>query len=395
MEANSINRSPLDEWIHAKHGIHVEDREAIIKWQIARLNKILSLAKTKSSFYREHLKGIQPICKISDMDKVPFTDAEVLRREGMRMLCVPPSEIERIVTLQTSGTTDHPKRLYFTLADQELTIDFFCHGMQTLTKPGETVCVCLPGELRGSVGDLLCKGIQRIPAKPILYGMIQNLHDAAVFISLNKTDVLVGVPVQILALAEYCKARQIKTNVKRVLLSTDYAARSLVTRIEAVFTCEVYDHLGMTEMGLGGAVDCEAHQGMHIRENDLYIEVIHPVTKHPVTDGTEGELVFTTLTREGMPMIRYRTGDYGVITHEKCACGSCLTRIVKMGARLGSSIEINGEQVTITQLDEVMFAQKGIIDYHVITGESGAPEIKPVYLSEYLETYGGKRRFFG
>lgn len=391
MEVHNINRTPLDRWIHKKHGINMECREEIERWQTARLNDVLTSAKESSLFYREYLKDVRPIRSIKDLTRIPFTDAQILRREGMRMLCVPSSDIERIVTLQTSGTADRPKRLYFTLDDQELTIDFFCHGMQTLTRPGDTVCVYLPGESDGSVGDLLCKAIKRIPARPALYGMIRSLRDASAFLAVQKADVLVGVPVQILALAEFCKEHQIKINVKRVLLSTDYAAESLIQRMEDLFSCEVFDHLGMTEMGLGGAVECEAHQGMHIRENDLLIEVIHPVTKQVLQDRTEGELVLTTLTREGMPLIRYRTEDLGMITHEKCVCGSNLARIVKMGARLGSSIELSGAQVTMKQLDEMMFAQKGVIDYHVITGTDGKRVIKPVWLTEWLEPYRGKR----
>ena len=88
------------------------------------------------------------------------------------------------------------------------------------------------------------------------------------------------------------------------------------SRIMALWGAAVFDHYGMTETGLGGAVECEAHQGMHIRENDLYFELI------------DGELLVTTLTREGMPFIRYRTGDKGSITYEPCPCGSFIPRIL-------------------------------------------------------------------
>ncbi len=90
---------------------------------------------------------------------------------------------------------------------------------------------------------------------------------------------------------------------------------------------EIFDHYGMTETGLGGAVECQAHEGMHIRENDLYFETLDARGQR-LPDGHEGELVVTTLTRRGMPFIRYRTGDRGVITAKVCACGSRIRRIL-------------------------------------------------------------------
>ena len=94
-----------------------------------------------------------------------------------------------------------------------------------------------------------------------------------------------------------------------VLLSTDRLPRAVIGAIEKAWGCDVYDHYGATEMGLGGGVDCRTHTGYHLREADFYFEIVDPLTGIPVSDGESGEVVFSTLTRTAMPLIRYRTGD--------------------------------------------------------------------------------------
>ena len=104
-------------------------------------------------------------------------------------------------------------------------------------------------------------------------------------------------------------------------------------QIEAAWGCKVFEHYGMTEMGLGGAVSCGFLEGCHIRESDLYLEIIDPKPGQVLPEGKEGEVVFTTLTRKGMPFIRYRTGDWSSFIPEPCQCGSILKRISRVGDR--------------------------------------------------------------
>lgn len=122
---------------------------------------------------------------------------------------------------------------------------------------------------------------------------------------------MVGIPVQVLAMAEHPEADRLKGVIKSVLLTTDYMPRAIVKRISRAWDCQVFEHYGMTETGLGGGVDCRAHGGYHLRGADLYYEVVDPQSGAPLPPGQEGELVVTTLTRHAMPLIRYRTSDWG------------------------------------------------------------------------------------
>jgi phenylacetate-coenzyme A ligase PaaK-like adenylate-forming protein len=120
----------------------------------------------------------------------------------------------------------------------------------------------------------------------------------------------------------------------------------------------------MTEMGLGGGVDCPAHAGYHMRESDLLIEVVNPTTGAPLAKGEIGEVVFTTLTRRGMPLIRYRTGDLSRLLPGTCACGSPLLRLARLHGRVNGGIQLNEvDKLTMVMLDECLFKIDCIADF--------------------------------
>lgn len=148
------------------------------------------------------------------------------------------------------------------------------------------------------------------------------------------------------------------------LLSTDYVSAAIVSELRRIWQCEVFEHYGMTEMGLGGGLECQAHQGYHLRENDLYFEVIDPVSARPLPDGEYGEVVFTTLTRQGMPLIRYRTGDISRFIPEPCPCGGSLRRLARVQNRLNSRVVLGEHQaITMAELDEVLLALPAVADF--------------------------------
>jgi hypothetical protein len=130
-----------------------------------------------------------------------------------------------------------------------------------------------------------------------------------------------GTPKQV---ADLVTVKPRPSSVKTVLLSADFVSDEVRTSIREAWGAEVFEHYGMTEMGLGCAVSCEYQNGYHVREADLYLEIIDPDTGKTVPDGDWGEIVFTSLTRVGMPFIRYRTGDISRWKTETCRCGSKL-----------------------------------------------------------------------
>ena len=360
--------TPLDSWIKEK--INHGDLQSC---QLDKLNETLELARGKSAFYKKHFEGLpETLSNLDDLQLFPFTTAEDIRQNPLRFVCVSQGEIQRIVTLQTSGTTGEPKRIFFTAEDQQLTIDFFGVGMSVLTEPDERVLIFLPGETPGSVGDLLRMGLERKGRKPIPYGMVKDPFHALDVMEKEQADCLVGSPTQILSLARRWNPKN--KAPRTVLLSTDYVPAAIVDVLENIWGCKVFNHYGTTEMGLGGGVECEAHRGYHLREADMYFEIVNPETGEPVPDCEYGEVVFTTLTRRGMPLIRYRMGDRSRFIVNDCPCGTKLRTMEKIRGRFSGFVSVGDETLKLPDLDEVLFPVQGLLNFSVTVSGSGGDE---------------------
>ncbi len=362
--------TPLEDWIGQKIKCPPLEisRGRIEDYQFDKINETLLHVKNNSSFYKTLLSRFPiHINSFDEFANFPFTSADDLRQYPTQFVCVSQNEISRIVTLNTSGTTGRPKRCFFTSDDQELTIDFFGVGMSTQVKPGNRVLILLPDHTPGSVGDLLFKGLEKIDIAAYKHGPVTDLVETLQSICRLEIDSLVGSPTQILALARFQQFHptEFPVNIKSVLLSTDYVPESIVYAIRSAWYCDVFNHYGMTEMGLGGGVFCEGQFGYHLREADMFFEIIDPITGRKLPDGELGEVVFTTLTRQGMPLMRYRTGDYSRFLPDPCPCGTILKSLQKISGRIDQHFSINGRSLIISDLDEILFRLGGLINYRL------------------------------
>jgi phenylacetate-coenzyme A ligase PaaK-like adenylate-forming protein len=383
--------TPLEPWIATKIGLADGERLTrgnLERYQLVRLKETLEHVKQQSPFYRRHLEGYAMPASLEELATLPFTTPEQIRENDRRFLCVSAGEIERVVTLHSSGTTAPPKRLHFTAQDLELCIDFFHHGMGTMVQPGQRVLILMPGDLPGSVGDLLVRGLDRLGVTGIIHGLVHDTEATLRQIAEQEIDCLVGLPVQLLGLARHpAAARLAPYRLTSVLVSADYAPRCIMDAITATWGVPVFDHYGMTEMGLGGAVECAALCGYHPREADLLLEIVDQLTGERLPDGEPGEVVFTTLTRRGMPLIRYRTGDLARFLPEPCPCGSVLRRLGRVRGRMSGSLSLaSGEFLNITQLDEALFPLTFLLNYQAVLERRNEREI----LSISIETNQGE-----
>lgn len=370
--------TPLEPWIATKIGLINQPltRSALDAWQLEKLNESLQLVKNKSRFYREHLQGYpQALKNLGELSRLPMTTAQDLARNPLSFVCVSQDEISRVVTLQTSGTSGEPKRLFFTAEDQKLTIDFFGVGMSTFTSPAERVLILLPAEKPGSVGDLLRQGLQKVGRLALPYGPVRDPQQALEQIDQNKVDCLVGSPTQVLGLALRWQPGQHRP--KSVLLSTDYVPQAILHTLQLIWGCSVYNHYGSTEMGLGGGVQCAALQGYHLREADLFFEIIDPHSGQIMPPGEYGEVVFTTLTRRGMPLIRYRMGDRARMLPGDCPCGSQLCSMETVSGRWEGFIPLRNETLRLADLDEALFGLPGLLDFSAtLQGLNGKDQLQ-------------------
>jgi phenylacetate-coenzyme A ligase PaaK-like adenylate-forming protein len=314
-----------------------------------------------SPWYRERLAGVETsdLRTFADLRRLPLMSSADVAGQGERMVCVSRGAVARIVTLQTSGSTGNPKRLHFSRADLDATVDFFLHGMLNLADQGDRVLALLPFAQPDSTGDLLvralsgggvhCAGLWPPPAVRALAALILE----------QGYTCLVGLPQHLLALSGELPLGRVRT----VLLCSDYAPPALRRRIEEACGCATFLHYGTTETGLGGGVECSAHDGCHLRESDLLVEIVDPHTGEPLPEGETGEVVVTTLGRQAMPLLRYRTGDAARLSTEPCACGGVTARLCDIGGRRTPCVLAGGFDLTSQDLDDTLFGVDGLLDY--------------------------------
>lgn len=357
----------LDNWICEK--IKVKDklsREELEKYQLNTLNNLIKYVKENSPFYKEIYKDLDRINSLDELHKIPIINKDDIISNGQKMVCVNQSEISRIVSIDTSGTMGKHKRIYFTEEDQKLTRDFFIQGLSFLVKKEDVMMIMLPFKRENSVGDLIKQSLEIMRVKPILNGNLSSFEYTTNLMINENVNSIVGMPVEILALGKYIKKENLPIKIKSILLSADMVNDTFIEEIKKVYNCEVFNHFGMTETGLGGAVDCFSHNGMHIRENDLLVEIVNPITKENMKDGESGEILITTLTRKAMPLIRYSTGDISSFKKGNCSCNSILKRLNSIKYRIDDRVHIGKNlYININSLDNILFKLNNLINYKV------------------------------
>lgn len=302
------------------------------------LNSQISYARANSRAYATRLKNVPALYSFSELSSVPMLKEEDIRKEGTGLVCVSGAAVRRIVSARTSGTDGPVKRIFFTENDLERTKAFFEAGMGWMCRSGDRVAILLPNASPDGLSDLLAKALTRIGSKPVQYPVYQKDAEVAAGIIQQQPDVIVGYPwyVRFLSIL-YPQLRP-----KVVLLSADYVPTALKECINRAWGAKVLTHYGLTETGYGCAVEHPEGNGMYLRKQDLFAEIIDPKDEQVLQPGEKGELVLTTLRREAMPLIRYRTGDLAEMNLE----GS-ITRIY---GRLGERKEFYWEQEQFSEL---------------------------------------------
>lgn len=340
MKLPPLSPSCLDAWLEAQCG-PADGRslpERLEEARFSALRETLHRARAQSRWYGRTLKGCNlDVQNMEELRLLPFTTPHDLR-DYREFLCIPQGDVQRIVTLQTSGSTDAPKRLAFSENDLARTASFFATGMSQLVHAGQTLMVLLPGaQCPDGVTDLLRKalspaGVNVVPGSP--EATPESLRRD---FSLHRPQCLVAAPHQLAVLFAETERddafRSLARCVEGIQSSGDILDAFVRDGLEKTLDCLVLDHYGMTETCFGGGVQCLAKNGYHLRELDLFLEILDPVTGLPVPDEETGEIVLTTLNREAMPLIRYRTGDAAAWLPGPCPCGSPLRRLSPLRGR--------------------------------------------------------------
>jgi phenylacetate-coenzyme A ligase PaaK-like adenylate-forming protein len=328
---------------------------AFEKGRFTLLKRQLAYARANSPYYRRTLRDtdIDSIHDRRGLAALPLTPSDALRKDPRAFLSVGESAAARIATLNTSGTTGDTKRIWFSEADLQRTVDFFILGLSHMVKPGGRAAVFMSGPAPGGLGGLLHKAFAAMGVFPIIHGPVTDIASAVH--AADGADLVVGLPAQLNRLC--LTAPGLRPGA--ALLTGDYIPRGIIDNVKSSWGSSVYTHYGLTESGYGLAYQCMAAEAHHLRDGEFIAEIVDPSGGRPLEDGSWGELVITSLMNEAMPLIRYRTGDITRLITAPCACGHARPRLDRI---MGRAANI-GRKYSIHKLDEAMFRLPGLLDY--------------------------------
>ena len=337
--------SPVHKWTAERTGLQDKLNDWTLRnWQHEKLRQFVTYAKENTRFYRD-LPG-----NFNDITELPFTFPTDIA-DPMAFLAISPGDVERITTLNTSGTTGDRKRIFFSIGDIERIKDYFAVGMSSLTVKGWHTQILISDDTINSLGYLLREALGTLGITSSILPVIPD-KDFAISAS-RGADCIVGMPAELL----YMCRTEPGLRPKSILLTADYIPQSIVKALRETWECDVFTHYGMTETGFGYAVDCEYHSGHHTRDAEIIVEIVDPMTGKPSISGEKGEIVLTMLSNEAMPLIRYRTGDLSYFIESTCKCGGSLRRLGTIESRFEDDIIVPGfPNLNIHVLDEILFS---------------------------------------
>ncbi|MFP8955832.1 phenylacetate--CoA ligase PaaK [Natrialbaceae archaeon A-CW3] len=353
--------------------IESADRGELRRLQSERLRETVEQAYENVEYYRNQLdeRGISPedIDSIDDISTLPFTTKEVFRDEYPDgLFAVPDADIRRIHA--SSGTTGKPKIVSYTQADLEVWYEAMARSLYAAgVEPGQTFQNAYGyGLFTGGLG--FHDGIEELGATVVPTGggdtakQIEMLEDLG-------SDALGCTPSYCLYLADRAAERGVDIRdlpLSTVVIGAEPFTDPMREEIESVLDVTAIDIYGLSEIvGPGVSVECaEAQNGLHIWEDHFYPEIVDPDTGDPLEEGERGELVLTTLSKEALPVLRYRTGDITRLYYDECDCGRTMVRMGNVRGRVDDLLIVRGVNVYASSIEEVMLEFDAVAPHYRI-----------------------------
>ena len=339
--------------------------------QSARLRKLVDRVYHSVEYYRKKMQalGLEPgdIKGIEDLDKLPFTTKDDLRDTyPFGLFAVPNSQITRIHA--SSGTTGKATVVGYTRRDIETWSECVARCI-TMAGLGQNDIIQIAygyGLFTGGLGAHY--GAEKLGATvvPMSTGNTKKLIN--MMIDFGVTGIMC-TPSYLLHIAETINEMGVrdKIKLKASINGAEPWTEKMRSQIENMLGIHAHDIYGLSEiMGPGVATDCQFHSGLHIHEDHFLPEIVDQKTLKPLRDGMTGELVISTLTKEGIPLIRYRTKDLTSITHKPCQCGRTTARIARFTGRTDDMLIIRGVNVFPSQIEAALLEMGGTTPHYLL-----------------------------
>lgn len=351
---------------------HLVDFEEVQHSQLPALQKLLRRVYERSGFYREKLSqaGIKPedIRSLEDFAQIPFTVKQELRQHPIEYL--QSADEEEIVRVHSSsGTTGKPIIIPYTKNDVDTFTKLMARCLRYAGVGRRDRVQITPGYGLWTAGIGFQSGTEKVGAMAIPMGPGNTEKQLEMMVDLKST-VIIGTASYALLLAEEIASRGLQDQIAlRIgVFGSERWGEKMRQRISSILNIDTYDIYGLTEVyGPGIGIDCPHHCGIHYWSDYVYFEIIDPDTGEVLPVGEKGELVITTLTKEGMPLLRYRTRDITRILPEACSCGSPYPMIDRILGRSDEAFKVKGVLVFPGQIDDALKITPGASsEYQVV-----------------------------
>ena len=353
-------------------------REEMEELQLANLKRVVDYAYNCVPFYRKRFDeiGLRPehIQNLKDIEKIPFTTKDDLRENyPFNLFACPMKKIIRLHA--SSGTTGKPVVVGYTRKDLENWTECVARIIVAAGGREDDLAQIVFGYGLFTGGFGLHYGLEKvgITVLPMSSG---NSERQLMMMQDFGSTIVVGTPSYVLYLSEVAEEMGLKKEDFRLrlgLFGGEGHTVSMRAELEERWGILATENYGLTEItGPGVAGECIYQEGMHINEDHFYPEIIDPDTGQTREYGEEGELVLTTLTKEGIPMLRYRTRDITVLTQEPCKCGRTNARMAKVRGRTDDMLIIKGVNVFPSQIEDILVGMEGVgPHYQIVVRKKG------------------------
>ncbi len=351
--------------------IECASQEQIRAWQGERLAKTVKRVYENVEFYRKKMDevGVKPedIHSVEDLHKLPFLTKDDLRDAyPYGLLAAPLSDCVRIQS--TSGTTGRRVVAFYTQHDLDLWEDCCARAIVAAGGTNEDVVHVCYGYGLFTGGPGLNGGSHKVGSLTLPMSSGNTERQIQFMCDLGST-ILCCTPSYAAYLAESIWERglQDKIKLKAGIFGAEAWTEEMRHDIEEKLGITAFDIYGLTEIsGPGVSFECSEQTGMHINEDHFIAEVINPKTGEVLPDGEKGELVFTSITKEAFPLIRYRTRDICILSHKKCSCGRTHVKMTKPLGRSDDMLIVKGVNVFPSQIETVLLNQGYPANYQII-----------------------------
>lgn len=329
------------------------------KEQFETFEKLLKRLEANSPFYQHKFLtakvNVDDIRSPEEIQYLPFTTKEELREiYPLGLQAVPDEEVVRIHS--SSGTTGKPIIIPYTAQDVNDWAEMMARCFTTTgVTPLDRVQIT-PGYGLWTAGIGFQAGVEKLGAMAVPMGPGNTDKQLQMMMDLKST-VLIGTSSYGLVITEEVAKRGIRSEIhlKKGIFGSERWGEKMRNRIKSELGIEIYDIYGLTEIyGPGISIDCDFHTGLHYWDDYVYFEIIDPITEKPVPDGEYGELVITTLKKQGAPLLRYRTRDITRLVPGECPCGLPYPRHDTIIGRTDDMVKVKGVNIYPGQIDDVL-----------------------------------------